>query len=79
MQVGDRVHYVSHGSPVLDDGTQKYPSVCRAAFVTAVVDETQPRCLSLAVLNPTGMFFNEHVFEGATASEPGTWHSAGHP
>jgi hypothetical protein len=28
------VHYVSQGSPILPDGGQVYPSVCRAATVT---------------------------------------------
>lgn len=34
--VGRIVHYVSEGSPVLPDGTQKYPSKCRAADITEV-------------------------------------------
>lgn len=34
--VGRIVHYVSEGSPVRPDGTQKYRSVCRAATVTEV-------------------------------------------
>lgn len=34
--VGRIVHYVSHGTPVREDGTQAFPSVCRAAIVTEV-------------------------------------------
>ncbi len=60
--VGDKVHYISHGSPVLPDGSQAYPSVCRAAIVTEVPDGTDnPQTLGLCVLNPTGMLFNRTV------------------
>jgi hypothetical protein len=34
--VGRVVHYVSEGSPVQPDGTQKYASKCRAADITEV-------------------------------------------
>lgn len=34
--VADLVHYVSHGSPIREDGTQTFPSVCRAAVVAEV-------------------------------------------
>jgi len=34
--VGMMVNYISHGSPVLPDGTQQYPSVKRAAVITEV-------------------------------------------
>lgn len=34
--VGDRVHYVSWGTPIRDDGTQAYTSQCRSATVTEV-------------------------------------------
>lgn len=76
--VGRIVHYVSHGSPVLPDGSQRYPSVCRAAIVTAVpavLDEVA--IVSLAVLSPTGTHHDQHVPQ----AEPtdgilmgGTWH-----
>ncbi|MFY7069595.1 hypothetical protein ACOQFV_27370 [Nocardiopsis changdeensis] len=69
-RVGDVVHYVSHGSPVLPDGTQRYPSACRAAIVT-LVDTYQDwppghhiGHVGLAVLNPTGAFFDQGVFHG---------------
>jgi len=34
--VGRVVHYVSHGTPVREDGSQAYQSVCRAAVITEV-------------------------------------------
>lgn len=78
------VHYVSHGTPVKPDGSQAYPSVCRAAIVTAV-DEYQPAGddgqfvghVDLCVLNPTGMFFTQGVHQhdgGATPGDPNCPH-----
>ena len=55
--VGDTVHYVSHGTPVRDDGSQAFKSACRAAVITEV-DEEAPDLVGLAVLNPTGQFFH---------------------
>lgn len=86
--VGDSVHYVSHGSPVRPDGTQAYEPKCRAATVTAGVncdvdhDGCGQPCVSLAVINPTGLFFDQHVshddpFPGhrdPAARLGGTWH-----
>lgn len=64
-RVGDIVHYVAHGTPVQSDGTQAYPSVCRAAIVTALTYDgpfAYSRFeISLCVLNPTGVFFNVSV------------------
>jgi hypothetical protein len=37
--VGRVVHYVSHGTPVQEDGTQVFTSQCRAAVVTEVTDQ----------------------------------------
>ncbi|MDT3395427.1 hypothetical protein RKE29_01970 [Streptomyces sp. B1866] len=34
--VGRIVHYVSHGTPVREDGSQAHPPACRAAIVTEV-------------------------------------------
>ncbi|MGW6455500.1 hypothetical protein ACWF94_06150 [Streptomyces sp. NPDC055078] len=88
--VGRIVRYVSHGSPVLPDGSQTYPSVCRAAIITEVPEHllrepldgcpngTQGEWIaSLAVLNPSGIFFDQAV----PYAEPdgsglvgGTWH-----
>lgn len=79
VAVGRIVHYVARGSA---DG--KFPSVCRAAVITEIdkitiqdaVDEI-PK-VGLCVLNPTGMFFDQHVPYAAagTGNElvPGTWH-----
>lgn len=57
--VGRVVHYVSHGTPVRPDGTQEYRSQCRAAIVTEAQQDGD--MVSLAVLNPEGMFFNRLV------------------
>lgn len=81
--VGRIVHYVSHGTPGGEFGKE-----CRAAIVTEVVDQpewedgTEPApVVGLAVLNPTGMFFNQqcvqHEMSGSTGpwDHPGgTWH-----
>lgn len=79
--VGRVVHYVSHGTPVREDGTQAYASHCRAAIVTEVCDnpdgldpETDSPCVSLAVLNPTGMFFDQHLPQDEDGKAGGTWH-----
>jgi hypothetical protein len=51
--VGRLVHYVARGSA---DG--RYASVCRMAFVTEVTeDQNTPSIVGLAVINPTGLFF----------------------
>jgi hypothetical protein len=54
--VGRVVHYVSHGTPTLGDGSQAFPPACRAAIVTEV-DPADPSRVGLCVLNPTGQFF----------------------
>lgn len=57
--VGRVVHYVSFGTPGVE-----YKSECRAAVVTAVepgAGKVLPGSVSLAVLNPGGMFFNQGV------------------
>lgn len=64
--VGRIVHYHSHGSPTLADGTQKYPSVVRAAIITQVHNN---QTLDLCILNPTGMFFNQKVCFGPNGGE----------
>lgn len=60
--IGRIVHYVAHGTPIREDGTQAFPSVCRAAIITAVKDpagEAHGGIVDLVVLNPTGMFFHQ--------------------
>lgn len=76
--VGRMVHYVSYGTP-----GGEYPSVCRAAVVTAVDDYQTPAAddegnhighVSLCVLNPEGMFFNKSVLQNEDEHRGGTWH-----
>lgn len=74
--VGRIVHYVSHGTPPREDGTQAYTSQCRAAIITEVSGEGTEHgpCVGLAVLNPTGMFFNPRVCQDEQGHTGGTWH-----
>lgn len=69
--VGRIVRYQSYGSP-----GGKYASVSRAALVTAVPDvsdfPTQDGVLSLAVINPTGLFFDLAV-PYSEEPKPGHW------
>lgn len=74
--VGRIVHYVSRGSA---DG--RFPATCRAAVVTEVCDapdgvdpETGTLCASLFVMNPTGVFLNQHVPQSEDGHRGGTWH-----
>lgn len=84
-RVGYPVHYVSYGTPVSADGTQRYRSLCRAARVTEVPDVTVPEGLpnvGLEVANPTGIFFHPLAFDGGvehdgSAANGGTWHYPG--
>ncbi|MFC9604529.1 hypothetical protein ACFTTN_13855 [Streptomyces niveus] len=76
--VGRTVHYVSHGTPVRSDGSQQFPSACRAAVVTEV-DADDPGRVGLAVQNPTGQFFHPlqaggSVYSDAETRLGGTWH-----
>lgn len=72
--IGRIVHYVSYGTP-----GGEYTSQCRAAVITASsspeggTDGITPVRASLCVLNPTGLFFNEHVAY-SEGHEGGTWH-----
>lgn len=69
--VNRSVHYVAYGTP-----GGEYPSVCRAAIITAVNNE-ETGDVGLAILNPTGMFFNVSVAYDPDR-RPGTWHYAPH-
>ncbi len=84
--IGRIVHYVSYGTPPGPDGTQAYPSKCRAAIVADVYSADNPHpgpevlvgvdgaeWVALAVLNPSGMFFNEACHD-ETTKLGGTWH-----
>lgn len=61
--VGRMVHYTSYGTP-----GGEYPVTCRAAVVTEAINRDT---VSLAVLNPEGMYFNKGVVAGRAG---GTWH-----
>lgn len=74
--VGRIVHYTSYGTP-----GGEYGKECRAAIVTEAGNSYGN--ISLAVLNPTGMFFNrdvpaEHIEDKIEPGPPGrsggTWH-----
>lgn len=79
--IGRIVHYVSYGTP-----GGEYHSECRAAVITEVVGgEIGPEegQVGLAVLNPTGLFFNDHIaydeWNSTTALQgakprAGSWH-----
>lgn len=59
--VGRVVYYKSYGTP-----NGEFPPENRAAIVTGVVnDET----VHLAVLNPTGLFFNLNVKQGQNGGQ----------
>ncbi|OPC84227.1 hypothetical protein B4N89_27800 [Embleya scabrispora] len=73
--VGRIVHYVGHGSPVRDDGTQAYPAECRAAIVTEVPhDGFGTESVGLCILNPGGVFFGELIIHDENDHAGGTWH-----
>ena len=63
---GRIVHYVSYGT----EGGE-YGKACRAAVVTEVRDSDT---VGLAVLNPSGVFFNEAEYDGRVTPSGGTWH-----
>lgn len=63
-QVGEIVHYVSYGTP-----GGEYGKECRAAIVTQRGDARDT--VGLAVLNPTGMFFNPDVAYDEGDGQPG--------
>lgn len=70
--VGRIVHYVSHGTPVREDGSQAYKSKCRAAIVTDVYRDGE--MIAIVVFNPEGMFFNTTVNHDEENHDGGTWH-----
>ena len=63
--VGRIVHYQSYGSP----GGEFKPQP-RAAIITEVYDDRT--AVGLAVLNPTGMYFNQNI-EFSEEPKPGHW------
>lgn len=62
--IGRIVHYHSYGTP-----GGEYKPEPRAAIITAV---HTPECVSLCILNPTGMFFTTSV-NLAAEPKPGCW------
>lgn len=66
--VGRIVHYVSYGTP-----NGEYTKQCRAAIITEVSPE-EGGMVGLAVLNPTGMFFNPAQADHSDNPGGGTWH-----
>lgn len=68
--VARTVHYVSYGTP-----GGEYPSVCRAAIITAVGRKKNGVAqVSLCVLNPEGIFLNQNVPYNADTTVGGSWH-----
>ena len=65
--VGRIVHYVSYGTP-----GGEYKSECRAAIITEVINPDGGDMLSIAVFNPSGMFFNTCIHDEEKSG--GTWH-----
>jgi hypothetical protein len=63
--VGRVVHYQAYGTP-----GGEYQSVPRAAVVTQVNEDGSS--VGLAILNPTGMFFNPSV-PYSDPPKPGCW------
>ncbi len=59
--VGRVVYYKSYGTP-----NGEYKPEDRAAIITVVNSETN---VGLAVLNPTGMFFNTSVEQGENGGQ----------
>ncbi len=71
--VGRVVHYVAYGTP----GGEYKAGAHRAAIITEVFDGGPGigiDSISLAILNPTGLFFTQRVAEDQTGQTPGTWH-----
>lgn len=65
--VGRMVHYVSRGSA---DGV--FPATCRAAIITET--DAEDGIVSLAVLNPSGLFFDQAIYHDEAEKAGGTWH-----
>jgi len=65
--VGKTIHYVAFGTP----GGEYTAGVHRAAVITQVDDD---QWVSLCVLNPTGLFFNQRCHYDRDGTVPGSWH-----
>lgn len=65
--VGRVVHYVSYGTP-----GGEYGQACRAAVVTEIYEGSSAQQASLAVLNPSGLFFDRGIpYHGGEPLKPG--------
>lgn len=68
--VGRVVHYVAYGTP-----KGEFPQNAHRAAIVTDVENIEIGLVSLCVLNPTGMFFNQHLpFDGSGFPQLGTWH-----
>lgn len=76
--VGRVVHYVSYGTP-----GGEYTQECRAAIITELTgDPDHPDQVGLAVLNPSGQFFNRAIpyhDGGETPGDPNCTELHGQP
>lgn len=68
--IGRIVHYMARGSA---DGV--FPPTCRAAVITDL-DKTvlDLEYVSLCVLNPSGIFFDQQIAHDEDRKTPGSWH-----
>lgn len=70
--VGRIVHYQSYGTA----GGEFQPQ-CRAAIITEVEGPAPADAnvyVGLAVLNPSGLFFDQHIPQDENGKRGGTWH-----
>lgn len=65
--VGRIVHYHSYGTP-----GGEYKPQPRAAIISEVLEHGEDLKVSVVVLNPTGLFFNQNVPYSETP-KPGHW------
>lgn len=76
LTIGSRVHYRSHGSPVLPDGSQVHAPKCRPAIA---VEPIAGEVWTFQVINPSGIHFDECRHDetrwpDAPPGTGGTWH-----
>lgn len=87
--IGRTVHYVSYGTPggeyksecraavvtAVDDGTSTLVDMNPATGeLSRERVQNRPKSVSLCVLNPTGLFFNQGVQQDEAEHAGGTWH-----
>jgi hypothetical protein len=69
LAVGRIVHYVAYGTP-----KGEFPQNVHRAAVITEVEDAENGVVALCVINPTGVFFNQHLPYLEDGSKPGTWH-----